>query len=68
MAAIIPVALQLLPMIPSLIDNALKIVEVLRGDPATPEEARATLDELSVKLAGIVERVRQVPLVPVRHE
>lgn len=60
--AMIPIALQLLPLIPSLIDNALKVVDAVRQDPATPEEAKADLAAVSDRLNAIVERVKLVRL------
>ena len=47
-------------MIPGLINNVLSIVDAIKGDPATPEEAKAELDALSQRLAEVVVRVKAV--------
>ena len=61
----LPVIFPLLMQIPSLVENAIRVVNILRDDPATPEEAKVELDSISVRLVEIVQRVREVPLVPV---
>ena len=63
--AALTVIFPLLMQIPSLVENAIRVVNILRTDPATPEEARVELDDISVRLVEIVQQVREVPLVPV---
>ena len=60
--AFIPIALQLLPLIPGMVEGLFKIVEVVRADPSTPAEAKAELDGLSERLAACVEKVKHAPL------
>lgn len=62
--ALVPLALSLLPIIPGLIRDVLKIVDVVRGDPMTPAEVKAQLDQIAVDLAAVVERVKAAPLPP----
>lgn len=60
--AFIPLALTLLPLIPSLIDNAIKIVNAVRHDPMTPEQAKAELDAAAARLEETLVRVKNVKL------
>ncbi len=60
--AIIPLAMQLLPLVPGLIDSAVKIVDALKSDPATPADAKAELEQVSANLKLAVERVKNAPL------
>lgn len=60
--AFLPLALQLLPLIPALIDNAIKIANAIRHDPMTPEDVKAELDALEARLLEVVERVKNAPL------
>lgn len=60
--AFIPLALTLLPLIPGLIDNAIKIVNAVRQDPMTPEEAKAELDAAAARLEEVLVRVKNAPL------
>ena len=61
MAMILPI-LQLLPLVPVLVESAFKIVTAIRNSPGTPEEAKPLLDDLSVKLQAVIERVKTVKL------
>lgn len=60
--AFIPIALQLLPLIPGLVDNALKIVDAVKSDPATPADVKESLEEVSRHLDDAVARVKAVRL------
>ena len=64
--AFVPLALALLPLVPQLIDSAMKIVQAARSDPATPEEMKGTLDALDARLtetsaAVAAVRFRELP-------
>ena len=58
----IPLTLQLLPLIPGLIDSGIKIADAVMQDPATTDDDKkvleAQLDELSKRLELVVARVR----------
>lgn len=60
--AMIPIALQLLPLIPDLVSNVIKLVNAVRHDPATPEEAKADLDAVAVRLEEVKAQVAVVKL------
>lgn len=62
MAAVLPIVLQLAPLVPGLIDMALKIVEAVKSDPQTPEEVRAQLDDIASHLDAAVKAVKDAPL------
>lgn len=51
-------ALQILPLIPGLLDSTFKIIQAVRDDPATPEAAKIELAELGARLDDIVVRVK----------
>ena len=59
--AFIPLALQLLPLVPALINGVDQIIRTIRADPATPADTKAQLDALSAKLAAAVEHVANAP-------
>ena len=58
----IPIALQVLPLIPGLIESGFKIADAFMADPAvSPEDKKALaakLDELHERLNAMVTRVR----------
>ena len=60
--AFIPIAIQLLPLIPSLVENVIKIVEAIRHDPVTSEEAKADLEAISARLTEVKAQVAAVRL------
>lgn len=62
--AFVPIALQLAPLIPGLIQSIVTIVNSVRADPALPEEMKAQLDALSAALDEVAERVKGVELPP----
>ena len=60
--AFIPIAIQLLPLIPGLIESVVKVVETIAGAPETPEETRAELTAVSERLREVLEKVKQARL------
>lgn len=62
MASTIPLAVQLIPLIPSLLAGILDIVDAVKNDPAVPADARASLDALSLDLQDMKRRVAAVEL------
>lgn len=63
-AAIVPLVMQILPLLPGLVRGVLDITDAIRGDPGTPEETRAELDRLSQELQAVAAKVRAAPLPP----
>lgn len=57
-----PLALALVPLIPSLVNTIVGIVDAIRNDPATPEEAKIRLDAISADLKVVVVDVLAVEL------
>ena len=60
--AFIPIAIQLLPLIPSLVENVIKIVEAIRHDPVTDVEIKASLEAVSARLTEVKAQVAAVRL------
>jgi len=60
--ASIPLAVQLLTLLPSLVDLTLRLTEAIQGDPATPAEAKARLLALSEMLRDTAVLVQDVDL------
>lgn len=58
--AFVPIALQLLPMIPGLVESVVKIVQAIRQDPATPEAVKAQLDDVEARLQETAAKVAAV--------
>ena len=60
--AFIPIALQILPLIPGMIESGLKIADALMGDPAVSSEDKKVLadklDELHERLTTLSARVK----------
>ena len=64
MAAILPLAIQLLPLIPGLISSAMEVVRIVKADPTTPADVKKELDELEARLNFALGRVQSAPLPP----
>lgn len=62
MAAIIPLAVTLLPLIPPAIESLNNLIKAIKEDAGTPEEAKAQLDELSARLDETSEKVKNVAI------
>lgn len=60
--AFIPLALQLLPLIPGFIEGTMKIIDVVKGDPNISEATRIELDALSATLKEVNARVQAARL------
>lgn len=60
--AIMPLALILLPLLPQLIDSALKIYESIANHPTTPEASAATIQQYVVNIRAINAAILAAPL------
>jgi len=60
--AVVPIVIQLLPLLPTLVNLTLQLTEALKSDPTTPPEAKAKLLELSVRLKATMDAVEAVVL------
>lgn len=58
MGAALPILLQVAPLVPGFLESLFKLIDAVRSDPATPEDAKATLDKLDSDLHMVVERVK----------
>lgn len=58
----IGIVLQLLPIIPGLIESVMRITSVVRADPSTPDEVKTELDALNARLVLAVAAVKSVRL------
>ena len=58
----IPLALQVLPLVPDLINSGIKIADALMQDPAVSDDEKAALkaklDEVAARLNELVDRVK----------
>ena len=58
----IPLALQVLPLIPGFIESGVKLADAVMSDPAVSPEDKAALAEdlrsLNLRLQGLIDRVR----------
>ena len=61
-AAAIPLALQLIPLIPSMVSAILDVVDAVKSDPAVPDAARRELEIISNDLMDMKIRVAAVEL------
>lgn len=52
----------LIPLIPSLVQTILNVVNAVRSDDGTPAEMKAKLDLISADLKGVMARVALVEL------
>lgn len=57
-----PILALLLPIIPSLIQSVVSLVDVIRGHPETPAEIQAHLDAIATDLKSLITKVKAVPL------
>ena len=53
-------AVVLLPLLPAAVKSILDIINAVKSDPATPEDAKAQLDAISAQLDDIVTQVTEV--------
>jgi len=60
MASILPLALQLLPLIPPAVKGVTDLINTILRHPETPEEARAQLAEISAQLDDVAAKVAAV--------
>ena len=65
LTAAIPLAMQVIPLLPGAIEALLKIINVVRADPQTPAEAKPALEAAAERLLEAKRTVAEVPLVPV---
>ena len=68
MAAVIPLLIPLVTMIPSLVASIKEIVDIVRAKDLTPEERAAKLDELSARLDARVKEIEAMELPAPRDE
>lgn len=61
-AMAIPLAIQLLPLIPPAIGALLDIIDAVKNDNATPEAAKLELTALVAELQEMKDRVARVEL------
>ena len=58
----IPMALQVLPLIPGLLDSGIRIANAIMDDPAVSDEDKKAmlqeLTELNARLSSLVDRVK----------
>jgi hypothetical protein len=52
-----PIALALIPLLPGLVNSILNIVNAVKDDPATPEEAKLKLATISADLKVVLANV-----------
>ena len=60
--AIAPLALMLLPLLPQLIDSALRIYEQIANHPTTPEATSAQLRGYITNIRAINAQIQAAPL------
>lgn len=64
MAISIVAIMSILPLIPGLVRDAMKIVDAIKGDPETPEEAKRKVEAVEAELREVLQRVADAPLPP----
>ncbi len=60
--AVLPLAIQIVPLIPGLIADILNVVHVIKNHPTTPDDVKAQLDQIAVELDAVNARVQAVVL------
>lgn len=68
MAAVIPLIVPLVTMIPSLVSSIKEVVEIMRSKDLTPEEREAKLEALADRLDVRVKQIEAMELPAPRDE
>jgi hypothetical protein len=61
-AAMIPLAISIAPLIPGLIAEVMKLVDVVRKHPDTPDAVKTQLDGIAASLADVQTQVAAAKL------
>lgn len=55
--AYVPLAVALLPLLPAAVQSILDIINAVKNDAATPEDAKVQLDAISAQLDAVAAQV-----------